>query len=416
MSALGIAGGGLLAIASPWLVDRLGQVPPELLPEMLGALWILAAAVPVAISGAGLSGVLEAAHRFDLVNAVRGPLGAASYVAPLLVSLVWPNLVAIAIALWASRVAITLAYLFLCLRVVPELRECYVLESSVLPKVLGVGGWLTVSNVISPLMVSMDRFFIAAMISAAAVGYYATAQEAVTRMTFIPVALTSALFPSFASNTAGREKFNVHLFGRALDYMFLAALPFSMALIGLANEGLSLWLGLTFAESAAPPLQILACGMFANSLARVPLTYLQAAGRPDLTAKAHLAELPLYVLVLVSLTTLYGINGVAIAWTVRAVIDAVVLFFLSLCVSPALGPSIVRILKLTALSCMAFGLLLAPFPPAIRWLLLASLLASFCHLSWNSLMTPDEQQAVKRLATGWRHGTTPCPEIPRGDL
>ncbi len=416
MFLLGAVGGGLVAAASPWFVHRLGQVPAELHPEMIGALWVLAAAVPAVICGAGLAGVLEAAHRFDLINAVRAPLGAASYIAPLAVALVSPNLIAVVGSLMAIRLLTTLAYLWFCFRVYPELRGSFAFRRALLPKVLGLGGWMTVSNVVSPLMVSMDRFFIGAMISAAAVGYYATSQEIVTRLTFVPVALASALFPSFASNSAKPESFNVHLFGRALDYMFLASFPFALILAGLANEGLLLWLGKDFAAAATLPLQILACGLFANSLARVPLTYLQAAARPDLTAKAHMAELPLYVAVLVGLTSLYGIVGVAIAWTLRVTLDAMILFFFTHRVSPEFGPAIRRLAKFTVPAFVAFGLLLAPFPAVLRWALLASLLGLFCYLSWTILMTTDEQSALRRLTTAWRRVPAPCPEPTQGDL
>ena len=416
MFFLGLAGGGLIALASPWFVRQLGQVPPGLLPEMTRALWVLAAAVPVVICSAGLAGVLEAAHRFDLINAVRAPLGVASYVVPLVVALVDPNVMAIAVALMTIRLVTALAYLAFCLRVIPELREGFVFRTRVLPRVLGLGGWMTISNLVSPLMVQMDRFFIGAMISAAAVGYYATSQEVVMRMTFFPVALASALFPSFASNAARGENLNTHLFGKALNYMFLAAFPIAFLLSGLAEDGLSLWLGSEFAASAALPLQILACGLFAKSLARVALAYLQASARPDLAAKAHLVEFPAYVVVLVLLATHFGIVGVAIAWTLRVSADATILFFLTRRVAPEFGSAIARLARSAVPAYAAFGLLFLPFPPALRWFTVAAVLGLFCYLSWTVLMTPDEHVALRRLASGWRRTPAALPETTQGDL
>ena len=58
-------------------------------------------------------------------------------------------------------------------------------------------------------------------------------------------------------------------------------------------------------------------------MAQAPFALLQGTGRPDLTAKLHLVELPLYVIMLWSLAHTSGIVGVAIAWTVRVVFDAV---------------------------------------------------------------------------------------------
>src|SRR5439155_15787830 len=60
---------------------------------------------------------------------------------------------------------------------------------------------------------------------------------------------------------------------------------------------------------------------FINGLAFVPSAFLQSAGRARLTAQFHAFELPLYIGMVVSLTTRYGLTGTAIAWTARAALD-----------------------------------------------------------------------------------------------
>jgi len=55
---------------------------------------------------------------------------------------------------------------------------------------------------------------------------------------------------------------------------------------------------------------------------------LQASGRPDLTAKLHLVEVPCYLALLYWGIRTRGIEGAAIAWTSRLSIEAAVLFFL----------------------------------------------------------------------------------------
>jgi O-antigen/teichoic acid export membrane protein len=59
-----------------------------------------------------------------------------------------------------------------------------------------------------------------------------------------------------------------------------------------------------------------------NALALVPFTLLQALGRPDVCAKFHLAELVLYVPMLLLSLRWWGITGAAAAWTVRVTLDA----------------------------------------------------------------------------------------------
>jgi O-antigen/teichoic acid export membrane protein len=409
MFIFGVVGGAGLAGASPWFVHLLGRVPASLRQEMIEALWMLSPAIPIAICSAGLSGILAAAHRFDLINVVQAPLGALSYLGPVVVAALWPNLIAISAFLVIIRLAAALAYLWMCWRVVPEIRGKLLLERSVLPRVLGLGSWMTVTNLVSPLMVNMDRFFIGALISASAVTYYATSQELVNRTTFIPVALTNALFPSFAGAVAADKRLNITLFGRAVDYIFLLALPLSLAIVGFAHDGLALWLGGEFARAAAVPLQILAFGMFINSVARVPFTFVQAVSRPDLTAKAHLAELVFYVAILVGLTRTFGIYGAAIAWSLRVLADAVILFFFSFRLAPSLGPALRRLVRLTLLAGPAFCLLAMPCGRVLHYAMLATAMGGFAYLGWNVLLTCDERRSIGRLA-GRLRTMVPCPE------
>jgi hypothetical protein len=66
-----------------------------------------------------------------------------------------------------------------------------------------------------------------------------------------------------------------------------------------------------------------------NSMAHVPFAHLQSVGRPDVTAKFHLMELPVYVVMLFLLARSWGITGVAVAWLVRVMIDTFLLFWFS---------------------------------------------------------------------------------------
>jgi len=66
-----------------------------------------------------------------------------------------------------------------------------------------------------------------------------------------------------------------------------------------------------------------------NSMAHVPFAHLQSVGRPDLTAKIHLMELPVYLVMLFFLARSWGITGVAVAWILRVMIDTFLLFWFS---------------------------------------------------------------------------------------
>ncbi len=66
------------------------------------------------------------------------------------------------------------------------------------------GGWMTVSNVIGPLMVVWDRFVIGAIIGSAAVAIYVVPFNFVWQILIVPAALTSALFPELRPGKSRR--------------------------------------------------------------------------------------------------------------------------------------------------------------------------------------------------------------------
>lgn len=65
------------------------------------------------------------------------------------------------------------------------------------------------------------------------------------------------------------------------------------------------------------------------SFSYFPFAVLHAAGRPDLTAKVHFLELLFYILMAWALINIYGIEGAAIAWAVRATLDSIIFFYLA---------------------------------------------------------------------------------------
>jgi O-antigen/teichoic acid export membrane protein len=134
------------------------------------------------------------------------------------------------------------------------------------------------------------------------------------------------LFPAFSTNLANDRPRAIRLYHRGLRYMFVALFPVVLIGMALAPIGFRLWLGNDFAVHSASVFQWLAAAVFINCLANIPFAYLQALGRPDLTAKFHLAELPVYAVLLILMIHRYGILGAAIAWFVRIVIDSTLLF------------------------------------------------------------------------------------------
>jgi O-antigen/teichoic acid export membrane protein len=192
-----------------------------------------------------------------------------------------------------------------------------------------MGSWMTLSNIIGPIMVNLDRFIIGGMLSVGAAAYYVVPCEVITRLLVLPVAIVAVLFPAFSSSFASDPRRTAALFGRSLKYIFLILFPVLLVALVFAREALTVWLGPVFAGHSFRMLQWFAVGALLNGLAQIPFTLIQGIGRADLAAKMHLLELPLFLFATYLLIHRYGLIGAAMAWTARAAFDAAVLFALS---------------------------------------------------------------------------------------
>lgn len=376
MTALGLLAGLVMAAAAPWAVDLVRGVPER--DELLRATFWLALAMPAIILTSGLRGVLESVHAFGTVNLIRLPMGLFTFIGPVVV--VWlagPRLDLIAALLAAGRVVACIAHAVCAARVMPQPLRLGVDRTQVAPLAVA-GGWLSVSNVISPLMGYADRFVVGALISAAAVAWYATPHELVSKLWIVPGALTAVLFPTFAARFSLGGAGSLGLFARSTDALFAVLLPVTAAIALFAHEGLAWWVGPEFAAQSAPLLQVFAIGTLINCLAHVPFTLIQSAGAARLTALIHTAELPVFIALLWLLTTHYGAFGAACAWLVRIVADTALMFeacrrLLRWRPSAILNPPR---LALAALAAAAFaGMALPSAAWKAAWLLLCTALA-----------------------------------------
>jgi O-antigen/teichoic acid export membrane protein len=176
-------------------------------------------------------------------------------------------------------------------------------------------------------MVSMDRFVIGGLTSAAAVAYYVTPQEIASRLLVIPVALQSAVFPVFSGLSATSQTERRAVYEYAMSIAAAVMLPAAVTMMLLAPEALTLWLGADFSSHSYRAAQIVALSLFFNGVAHIPAVLLESGGRPDICAKFHMAEFPLYAVLCALLIKFHGIEGAATAGLCRVMVDAGLLIY-----------------------------------------------------------------------------------------
>lgn len=396
MLLLGLIGALVIGLAAPWLVRQILKIPPRLQPETLQSFYLLALFIPVVIIIGGLRGILEATQRFKLIASVTIPTGVYTYLGPLLVLPFSNKLPVVVAVLVGGRLVASFAYLALCLKVIPALRHNVSLQPRRLGELIRFGSWMTITNIIGPFMIYLDRFLIGMLLSVVAVAYYVIPYDVITRLWFLTGTLTSVLFPAFSFAYHADRGRVLLLFSKGLKYLILVLFPIVLCTIAFAYDGLDLWLGQEFAVHSEQVLQWLAVGVFFSSIAGLSSTLLQGVGRPDIQARLYFVELPLYLGALWWAVPAYGVVGAAVVWTLRIMLDGLAIFWVHSRLMPEMRRPIKKALAAVAAALLLF--LVAGFLQGLgaKVVFVVLVLSAFGSATWNYALSPKEKNVIKR--------------------
>jgi len=395
LAGIGVIGALVAWRLTPWIVEGLLRVPLDLQRETLAGFYWISASIPFILITAGLRGVLEALQRFRLATWIRIPMGIFSYAGPVAILPFTNNLGPIMAVLVLGRFFGTVAHAWATFYALPDLLHHFSFQRSSVRPLISFGSWMTVSNIVGPLMVTFDRFVIGAIISLSAVAYYAVPYEAVMKVALIPLALMGVLFPAFSTAGALDRSRLVLLCDAATRYLFILLFPIVLVIVAFAPEGLRLWLGLDFALKSTAVARWLAVAVFINAQAQIPFAHLQSAGRPDITAKLHLSEVLIYAAMLFSLVHVMGISGAALAWALRVTLDAVLLFIFSHRLLPENKIVFPRLPLMMVIALAAFGLAIVPMGLTLKFVVVFSVAMIGVVGSWLWLLSEREKVALQ---------------------
>jgi O-antigen/teichoic acid export membrane protein len=243
-------------------------------------------------------------------------------------------------------------------------------------------------------MVAADRFVVGAAVSLVAVAYFATPYEVISKLWLVSIALAGVFFPAFALSLASRPERAATIFGGAMRLGFIALFPITLAVVTFAHEGLLLWLGADFAHHSQRVLQWLAIGVLVSSLTQLASGLVQS-GRPDLTAKLALVELPVYLGCFYAALKLGGIEAAAAVWAVKAIVEGIVLYLFVDKLSPSAARSVAPLAWAFAAAGVAFAIAFELSSVALKGGFLAIALAIFLPLAWKRILGSDERERVR---------------------
>lgn len=231
---------------------------------------------------------------------------------------------------------IIFAHIFSCVFLALHLRKKLTLQSPSINydiiKILTKSGyWMTIVSIASLIFYYIDRYMLGAIHGLEQVSYYVAAYDVITRASILYGSAIAAFFPAFSYWFKHqqwhelREAFRL-IFGGIWVVMGLIT---GFAII-FAYDFIAIWINDDFAENSSLLLQILALGVLFNAIGIAPLRCLYAINREKVVAKYYILQSILYAPVLFFAITLYGPEGAAYAYCIRAIFEFFILFALLL--------------------------------------------------------------------------------------
>lgn len=388
--ALGVVGGLLILPAAHFYFGGSAAIDHALQPEIARAIPWLAVALPLATVSGVLTGSLQGRARFLELNAISVSGAALTQLLPLIVArLHGPELSWLLPAVVLSRI-IVLGALFWRSGHHVHFGYPQSLSTADARSLLRFGGWVTVTALVGPLMVVMDRFAIGAMLGPKAVAHYTVPFQLAERTGLLPSALSSALFPRMAVAGPAESR---ELASAAIRSLAALMTPLTAVGLLLMQPFLAWWLNPGFAAQAALPGQLLLLGFWINSFGLVPYVLLQSAGHPETVAKCHLVEVLPYLAALYLSLRFFGTAGAALVFGARTLMDCILLMHfagkLAVCVEVLMSPAALLLVI------FAVGRFL-PAQASATWVGVATLLLAWA-LVWAARNAPPElRQLIRR--------------------
>ncbi|CDQ11303.1 Putative polysaccharide biosynthesis protein: putative membrane protein involved in the export of O-antigen and teichoic acid [Acidithiobacillus ferrivorans] len=322
--SFGLLGAVVLYVVAQPVFAHFFHMSEALRRNVLVSLPWIAATLPLGTLGGVLVGALQARERFGYISLTGVLSTVLTQVVPLIVAvfispeLTW--LIPAIVLARASGLVLLSAGVWRFLPIVPSA----LFDRRRARALFTYGGWISLTNIVGPVLTTFDRMLIGALLSVQAVTYYTVPYNLVTRVAILPGALSNSLFPRFSRAESGDGG---RLAEQSLVMLISVMTTLTVSVMAILPLFLSYWISPEFSQHGAAVGMILLAGVWINGLAFIPYGLLQGQGRPDITAKLHLIELPFFLLILWGGIHWLGLAGAALAWSLRVAADALLIFY-----------------------------------------------------------------------------------------
>jgi len=321
---LGGIGAGAMLSCTPLLLHFL-KIPSYARGDAIRAFIISAAGLIVSLQVGVTSSVVRALERFEFLSSIGLATGLSQALLTVLLLYLKFSLVGVIAGGAALQLGALIAYSFLVRLLAPGLGKP-AWNGKTFGGLAGFGAYVSVSQIIGPLLVHLEKFMVGSLLTMALVTYYTVPYGLVYSLSVIPTSVAIVIFPAFTRLYAeGNKERARELYTRATKFVFGCVLSLAVVLCVFARQILTAWIGADFGTRGTQVMQILAFAVVVNAVASIPFQFLQAIHRPDLTAKFHVLELIIHVPLCFGLITTFGLAGAALGWAARVTLDMVLL-------------------------------------------------------------------------------------------
>lgn len=317
--------GLIFSLVSIYFVDEIVDflnLSESIVKDVRDSFIIVNMSIPFVLISGVWSALPEGELRFLSLSAYKSISGVLLILIPFSFAIFSASLISLAAGLIVARI-LTAAMSFWYVRYF--FYERFSFDYKLFKNLIGYGGWLTVTNIVGPLMVYGDRFLLSNLLGAKSVGFYTAASELISRLLIVPSIVAKPLYPLYAFDQVYVEK-RERLIKLSLAFVVFFVVIFVYL---FSDFFVTIWLGERYSVKVVNLIQILLVGFFFNSIAQTYYIKIQALGHSDIVAIIHLTEIVPYGLVFYFLVDTYGLNGAAWAWSIRSAVDCLFMVFVA---------------------------------------------------------------------------------------
>ena len=291
------------------------RIPAPGRADFVLALRVTGVAIGLTLPGVALGAIPTALQRMDMVIRLETAVALVTLTAQACLALTGGTLTALACAAAAARLVSLVGRAWLVRRLIPRAALRVEWGYPFWPELGRFGLLKLVHQITSQLVLHIDRFLVAALVSVPAVAYYTVAVELAQKLLVVQSNVSAAYYPAACAAAAASDRLQAfrQLYRRTSRGVALLTLPLAAALAVLAAPVLHVWVGAAFADASTDLLRVLAVAYAGMALTAIPAGAADALGRPDVPLRYGLVSIVLHVALALLLIPHWGILGAGFA-------------------------------------------------------------------------------------------------------